>query len=56
MTKKQYRRKLDFIKGYKQGYQWKGLKPGILHTKSAEYKRGYVEGRKDIHAREPALY
>ena len=56
MTRKQYRRKIDFIKGYKMGYQWKALHPTKLQAANPDYKRGYYEARKDFRQCEPPLY
>ena len=56
MTRKQYRRKMDFMKGYRRGYQWKALHPTKLQAQNADYKRGYYEARKDFRQGEPPLY
>ena len=47
---------MEFIQGYKRGYQERGLLSGTLQTKSPDFKRGYIEARKDFKANEPALY
>ncbi len=56
MTKKQRRRKTEYIKGYRRGYQKRGLTLSAYHDKNEDYKRGYREGRKDYREDEPALY
>jgi len=56
MTKKQHRRKLEYIKGYRRGYQKRGLTSNALSEKNEDFKRGYEEGRKDYKDNEPAQY
>ncbi len=56
MTRKQYRKKQEYIKGYRRGYQTKGLSGKELQEQNNDFKRGYIEGRKDLKECEPALY
>ena len=56
MKRKQYRRKTDFILGYRRGYQERGIPSKILQTMSEDFKRGYIEGRRDFRECETALY
>lgn len=57
MTRKQYRRKMDFIKGYKRGYhERRGIPTNEIQSKSQDYKRGYIEARKDYKGNEPPQY
>ena len=56
MTRKQYYRRMEYIKGYRRGYQWRGLPTKELQSKNDDFKRGYREGRQDYKANETALY
>ena len=47
---------MEFIKGYRRGYQQKTLSSSILELKSEDFKRGYIEARKDYREEEPPLF
>ena len=56
MKRKEYRRKMDFIQGYRRGFQWKPLRPAKLQKESKDFQRGYIEARKDLKEGEPPIY
>ena len=57
MTKRQTRKQIEFINGYKKGYHGKhALKCAELYSKSADFRRGYYAARKDLNEGETALY
>ena len=57
MTKKQYRRQMDYKNGYIRGYyDKKHLPPKERLAKSEEYKRGYTDALRDLKDGEMALF
>ena len=56
MNRKQFKRKEEFIKGYRMGYKYHATDATKITGKSEDFKRGYIEARMDFKAEEPPLY
>lgn len=57
MRKKEYRKQMEFIQGYRQGYFHRNaLHTDQIRAKSEPYKRGYYEARRDLKDGEQPLY
>lgn len=56
MNRKDYRKKMEFIKGYRMGYKYHATDAVKITGKSEDFKRGYIEARMDFKAEEPPLF